>query len=45
MAAAPSAEKNESFAQMKSSKKLQFVAKLALFLVTFGFAFANILSD
>jgi len=45
MAAAPSTKKKETFAQMNSMKKLQFVGKLALFVVTFGFAFANVLSD
>ena len=38
-------EPSKKFAQMDAGEKLQFMGKLVLFFVTFGFAFANILSD
>lgn len=38
-------EPSKKFTHMNGGEKLQFLGKLALFFVTFGFAFANILSD
>lgn len=38
-------ESSKKFSQMDGGEKLQFLGKLVLFFVTFGFAFANILSD
>ena len=33
------------YAQMSRAKKLRFVAKLALCILTFGFAFPNVMFD
>ncbi|MGE5640954.1 MAG: hypothetical protein ACM30H_12750 [Clostridia bacterium] len=33
------------YAQMSSSKKVLFIAKLALCIITFGMAFPNVMSD
>lgn len=38
-------QQSKKFSQMNGSEKLQFLGKLVLFFVTFGFAFANLLSD
>ena len=42
--AAP-AQANQKFSQMNLLQKGVFIGKLCIFFVTFGFAFANLLSD
>lgn len=40
---APAAESKSTFKQMKLSQKCVHIGKLAIFLVTFGFAFPHIM--
>ncbi len=43
----PNVEKSRGtpYAQMSSSRKVLFIAKLALCIITFGMAFPNVMSD